>query len=379
MTTIERYLLQLYVKVLLLSLLCLFGLLVVIDLFGNFDEFISYGRRPGSGGVLWVVCQYYGPRLLWLFDKIGGMLAMVSVAFVLTLLMRSNELTALMAAGISPSRVMRPLLVASAIVAVLGVVNRELGLPSIRDSLASNAQDWLGETARKCTPRYDLRTDILISGKSTFAKDHRIAEPLFRLPQEFAAWGPQISAENAFYLLESREHPAGYLLRGVRQPVDLVQQASVPHAGRTVLYSPADTPWLKPGECFVASVVTFEQLTVGGSWRQYLSTVELIGGIRQQTIEAGADVRLIVHARFVQPLLDVSLVLLGIPLVLSRSGRNIFLAAGIGGALVGTMMIVELVCHAVGSNYLLDATLAAWLPLLIFGPLAYASARPLWD
>jgi lipopolysaccharide export system permease protein len=75
----------------------------------------------------------------------------------------------------------------------------------------------------------------------------------------------------------------------------------------------------------------------------------------------------------------VSLVLLGIPLVLSRSGRNIFLAAGIGGALVGTMMIVVLVCHAVGSNYLLDATLAAWLPLLIFGPLAYASARPLWD
>jgi len=38
-----------------------------------------------------------------------------------------------------------------------------------------------------------------------------------------------------------------------------------------------------------------------------------------------------------------------------------------------------LVCHAIGSNYLLDATLAAWLPLLIFGPVAYASARPLWD
>jgi hypothetical protein len=27
----------------------------------------------------------------------------------------------------------------------------------------------------------------------------------------------------------------------------------------------------------------------------------------------------------------------------------------------------------------LSATLAAWLPLLIFGPIAYTIARPLWD
>jgi lipopolysaccharide export system permease protein len=38
-----------------------------------------------------------------------------------------------------------------------------------------------------------------------------------------------------------------------------------------------------------------------------------------------------------------------------------------------------LVCHALGVNYLLKATLAAWLPLLMFGPIAYTLARPLWD
>ena len=92
MTIVDRYLLRLYCKVLLLSLFCLFGLLVVIDLFGNLDEFVTYGRRPNSGGVPWVLCQYYSPRLMWLFDRIGGMLAMVSVAFVLTLIARSNEL-----------------------------------------------------------------------------------------------------------------------------------------------------------------------------------------------------------------------------------------------------------------------------------------------
>jgi lipopolysaccharide export system permease protein len=378
MTTFDRYLLRLYVKVLLVSLLCLFGLFVVIDAFGNLDEFLVYGRRK-SGGVLAVLLEYYGPRLLWFYDRLGGMLAMISVAFVLTLVQRSNELTALVAAGISPARVMRPLLWASLAVAILGVANRELGLPLVRDSLTRNAQDWLGEEARKCTPRYDLRTDILISGKALYSKDRCIAEPLFRLPPELAAWGPQLIADNAFFQPKSAGRPSGYLLRGVRQPVDIVQRASVSLDGRPVLFSPRDTPWLKPDECFVASVVTFEQLAVGGAWRQYLSSTELIAGLRGQTIEPGADVRLTIHARFVQPLLDLSLVLLGIPLVLSRAGRNIFLAAGIGGALVGTMMIVALACHAVGANYLLDATLAAWLPLLIFGPFAYTAARPLWD
>jgi lipopolysaccharide export system permease protein len=87
----------------------------------------------------------------------------------------------------------------------------------------------------------------------------------------------------------------------------------------------------------------------------------------------------VLHARLVQPLLDLSLVLLGIPLVLRGQTRNIFVAAGIGIVLVGVLLGVVLVCHALGKNYLLSAALAAWLPLLLFGPLAYAAARPLWD
>jgi len=378
MTIFDRYVLRLYVKVLAVGLLSLFGLYVVIDGFNNSDEFLSYGKRH-AGGVLAVVVEYYGPRLLWFFDRTAGLLAMTAVAFVLTLLQRTNELSALMAAGIAPARMLRPLLGASIVVAILGMANREFGLPRVRDSLSKNAQDWLGENGRKCTPRYDIRSDVLISGKATYAKDRRIAEPLFPLPPELAAWGRQIVAENAYYQPATTERPAGYLLSAVRQPANLNKLASASLGGRPVLLSPADTPGLKPDECFVVSVVTFEQLTVGSAWRQFLSSYELVTGIRGQTIEPGADVRLTVHSRVVQPLLDVALVLLGIPLVLSRGSRNIFMAAGIGGGLVAGVMVVVMACHALGSNYLLSATLAAWLPLLVFGPIAYAVARPLWD
>jgi lipopolysaccharide export system permease protein len=378
MTIIDRYLVALFVKVVVISFISLAGLYVVIDGFNNLDEFISHGKKS-EDGMVWVVASYYGPRVLQFFDKTAGIIAMIAVIFAIAMLQRSNELLALMAAGISPARVIMPLLVAAGIVSGLGVANREFGLPRVRNGLAKNAQDWLGEASRKCTPRYDIRNDILISGKSTRAKLREIESPQFRLPPELKTWGRQITAASAFQQPANGDHPAGYLLTGVKQPANLAQLRSQQLRGEIVLYSPADTPWLKPGECFVMSVVSFEQLTVGGAWRQYLSTRELLTGLHNQSIEPGADVRVTLHSRLIQPLLDVSLVLLGLPLVLTRTNRNIFVAAGMCVVLVAVVYLVVLTCHGLGSNYLLDPLWATWIPLVLFGPIAYTLARPLWD
>jgi lipopolysaccharide export system permease protein len=382
---IDRYLILLFIKVLLVCYVSLAGLSFVIDLVTNADEFTGYIKRHGFG----VLADYYVPRSLLFFDRTAGFLALVSALFAITVLQRSNEYTALMAAGISRARVVTPLLAASCIVALLGAVNRELGLPRVRDSLARNAQDWLGERSKKCTPRYDPRTDVLISGKATFANERRIQQPVFRLPPELAAWGRQIVADNAYQERATGGRPAGYRLRGVSQPANLAALPSVglpvaaegaaPAKPEVVLISPADADWLAPDECYVVSSVGFEQLTMGGSWRQFLTSEELFTGIRGQKIEPGADVRLMLHMRLIQPLLDVTLVLLGVPLVLNRGSRNIVVAGGIGVAMAACLLIAVLVCRALGVNYLLDATLAAWLPLMIFGPVAFVLARPIWD
>ena len=382
---IDRYLIFLFIKVLLVCYFSLAGLSFVIDFVTNADEFLGYIRREGP----WVVVDYYLPRSLLFFDRIAGLLALVSAIFAITMLQRSNEFTALMAAGISRARIVWPLLVASCVVALLGAVNREFGLPQVREKLARNAQDWLGERSKKCTPRYDPRTDVLISGKATFANERRIQQPIFRLPPELAAWGRQIAAENAYQERATATRPAGYRLQGVKQPANLAQLKSAglqiqpdksgPIHEELVLLSPAEADWLQPDECFVVSSVGFEQLTMGGPWRQFLTSYELLTGIRGQKIEPGADVRLMLHMRLIQPLLDVALVLLGVPLVLTRGSRNLYLSAGLGTSMAICLLVVVLLCRALGVNYLLDVTLAAWLPLLIFGPVAYALARPIWD
>ena len=140
MTVIDRYLIQVYAKVLLVSFASLVGLFVVIDGANNLDEFFTYGNHRILDAMQ-VMGEYYAPRTLQFFDQISGLLAMLAATFVISSIARTNELTAIMAAGIGPARIIRPLLAASIVVALLAATNREVGLPKLRDSLAKNAQD----------------------------------------------------------------------------------------------------------------------------------------------------------------------------------------------------------------------------------------------
>ncbi|ADB17028.1 permease YjgP/YjgQ family protein [Pirellula staleyi DSM 6068] len=386
MTTIDRYVLTIFIRVLLICFVSLAGLFVVIDCLGNLDEFSNYGEKH-AGGILGVIFEYYSAHVLGFFDRTIGLLAMVAAIFTVTWLQRTQELTALAAAGISPARAMRSVFIAAGIVALLGAANREFNLPQMRAKLGRNAQDWLGENSRRFVPKFDMRSDILISGASTVAKEQKIVAPNFllpddrteQLPVELVSWGRAIQAREALYQPATDEHPSGYLMRGVTQPLAVAQLSSVSLHNEPTILAPRDHRWLAPDECFVSSVVTFEQLAASNAWRQYLSTYELVTGLKTRTIQPGADIKVTLHARLVQPLLDMTLLFLGLPLVLTKGNRNIFLAAAICLLLVGSFFIVVMTCHSLGSNYLLSPTMAAWLPLLIFGPLAYATARPMWD
>ncbi len=184
-------------------------------------------------------------------------------------------------------------------------------------------------------------------------------------------------AENAYYRPPTGDRPGGYLLTQVAQPAGLDSENSLPLNGPPVLLTPPDYEWINAGECFLVSDVSFEYLSADSNWRQLSSTAELIRGLRNRSLDYGAGERMTIHARMVQPLLDITLVFLGLPLVLSRSNRNVFLAIGMCLALVVAFSLVVLGCRYLGAGYWLEPSLAAWLPLMIFVPLAVALSRPL--
>ena len=59
MKTFDRYLVRLFIKVVLACFVSMAGLYVVIDAFGNLDEFVGYGSPA-------VVTEYYSARLPFL-------------------------------------------------------------------------------------------------------------------------------------------------------------------------------------------------------------------------------------------------------------------------------------------------------------------------
>jgi lipopolysaccharide export system permease protein len=86
--------------------------------------------------------------------------------------------------------------------------------------------------------------------------------------------------------------------------------------------------------------------------------------------------QVLLHERIIRPPLDFALILLGIPLVVNRRGRNLFVMVGAAMATVLAFFMIKSMAGAMGgSGYLLTPALAAWVPLLVIGPVAYVRFR----
>lgn len=378
MGIIDRYVLRIFTRILGVCFLSLVGLYLVIDVFNNLEEFLRYAKV--KGGLANVLAMYYAPRILTFFDLTSPLLTVISGVFTITFLQRSRELTAILAAGVSPARTITPLLLGALAVTALSAANREIMIPRYQDSLSRNAQNWLGQTERPVHPCFDKQWGINLSGRAVVERDRLIVDPAFRLSGPTAASiGHKLQAGEARHHVATAERPAGYWLTDVTKPADIDRRPSLVIDGEPVLLTSHDTPWLEPGDCFVASRVPFARLTGERSANRFAATTDLIAVLRNPSLGSGANIRVAVHSRFVQPLLDASLFLMGISLVLVGRERNLFVAAGLCLVVVNGFYVVNLVCQTLGNNLILTPALAAWSPVFIFVPIAIFMAVPIWD
>ena len=378
MTLMDRYILRMYLRVLVICAVSFCGMFIVADAFNNLDEFIGYGRDQ-AGGVLGVVWDYYRPRALTILDMAGGLLALMAAVFTVAWLQRSREMTALLAGGVPGIRIAAPMIGAAVAVAVLGMANRELWIPKFRDSLTRNAQNWRGDQPRPVEATYDYVTNIYLDGQEAFLDERRIASPNFRLPRSLRHIGRKLVGENAYCLEATDEHPSGFLVDGVEQPRQLTTQPSISVQGKPAILTPVDAKWLKPNQCFVVSDVDFQLLSSAEAWRQYSSASELVEALHNPSLDYGAGVRVAIHTRLVHPLLEVLLVLIGLPLVMTRRNQNVFAAVGKCFLLVLVFTAVVMGSQQAGAAYLLRPALAAWLPVIILSPTAVFLMHSLWE
>jgi len=375
MKLLDRYLLRQFVQIFVICFLSLMGLYLVIDLFGHLDSFSAEAQRSGS--LLQVIAEYYSYQSIGFFDRTSGILAMISAMFTVTWLQRHQEMTAMLAAGISKFRIIRPLIVAAVVVSLLGAASREWVIPKIRDQLTRSTKDLGGTEARNLEARFDRQTDILIDGEKTVALERQILKPMFILPPALADYGKQLSAKEAYFLDATDLHPAGYLMFEVTSPSRIDQRKSLWLANQKVVSTSRDAQWLEPGQVFVVSQLSFQLLANGSTWRNYASTQELIAELSSPSTELGADVRVAVHTRVVQPVIDTTLLMLGLPLMFSRRQRNVFLSIGICLSVAIAFTLATIACQSLGGLSLLRPPLAAWLPIMVFLPVAVGMSHTL--
>ena len=373
MRIIDRYVLRQFIRTFLICYLSMTGIYIVFDAFTNMEEFLRCGRD--QGGVLGLLMSFYSYRSVLFFDRMAGLLSLVAAMFTITWLQRHNEMTALMSAGVSRLRVAAPVIGMAVMIALLAAGSREFLIPRFCDQLSRRPQDLIGDVGQPLQPRYDNQTDIRIGGAMTFGDSGRISKPDFLMPRTLDQYGGQLSAKQAFYQPPGAERPGGYLLDKMLKPLGLQEKPSLRLDGEPVVITPLDAPgWLEPNQCFVVSDVTFGQLIGGHAWREYSSTKTLIEGLRNPSLNSGSDVCVAIHSRMTKPFLDVTLLFLGLPLVLTRQSRNVFVAMALCSVVVSVFSLSVIAFEHLGKIYSISPSLAAWAPLIIFVPAAVAMA-----
>jgi lipopolysaccharide export LptBFGC system permease protein LptF len=194
----------------------LVGLFVVIDAFSNLDEFAK--RADGAVEMFQVMGRYYLIHQSLFFDYLCGVIGMMAAVFTVTFMQRNNEQLAILAAGVSTHRAIRPVLISSAIVSTFAVLNQELIMPRYAEELAKSHDDD-GQRTVHVSSRYDSQ-NILINALDADRASKTLVPFNAMVPVEIVGEMKKIRGAQATYIPPN--HPTAPLKGGW-----LVRQASI--------------------------------------------------------------------------------------------------------------------------------------------------------
>lgn len=374
MTKIDRYILVLFARTILICFSSIGGVFVVFHAFTNLEDL---QRLTDSGGsAVLTLLRFYGPYMLMLFDWTAAIIALMSMLFTVSWLRRTGELTSLLAAGIRHGRVIRPMLLTVAMVIAVQCLCREFMIPQYRDLLSTKPGEWKNAKAQAMLPSYDKSAGILIEGEGLFPDEARIERPTFRLYSAFPGFGDVIEAKSAKWQPSRGDLPAGYLVDGVKRPSGIDGLVSGRVNDRPILISRREADWVGPNQCFVVTSLDIEILKDNPRSTRMAGIPELVRRVRNGSVHSSKDLHTLLHDRILRPPLDFCLVLLGLPLVVNRGDKHLFSVIGQAIGIVLLFFAIKTAAAAMAaSGVWLSPAMAAWTPLLVLGPIAFVRYR----
>lgn len=359
MTLLDRMLIRGYLKAYVVCLVSLLSLYIVVDLFTNVDDFAD--QHHGLIPVLKHIGTYYGYRTVQYFDRMSEAIVLLAAMFTVAWMQRNNELLPLLSAGVSTHRVVRPVLFSASLMLSLAALNQELVIPRIGSYLLSSRDDPAGD--KDLEVHHGLEPNgIHITGERASRKQQVVKGFCCLIDTSIARNLVHLCAREAYYVPPGPEPlSGGWLLTGTTpaelEGWDRPDVLKILDSGKYFLYT---------------QEVTFETVTRNRTWFIYASTAQLLTELSKPVSTRLASMAVLFHMRLTRPILGLILVFMGLSVILRDQNRNVFISTGLCLLLCGIFFGALFSCKHLGDNEYLSPALAAWLPVLTFGPLGFA-------
>ena len=124
MKKLDLYIIRKYLTTFLFAIIMITAIAVVMDLSENIDKFIRHKLSAST-----VFFDYYVHFVPWINGELWPLFAFLAVIFFTSRLARDSEIIAMLSTGMNYSRILRPMLIAGSLIAVLHWVGENYVIP----------------------------------------------------------------------------------------------------------------------------------------------------------------------------------------------------------------------------------------------------------
>jgi lipopolysaccharide export LptBFGC system permease protein LptF len=363
LTIVDRYVARTFVGGYLILVAVGMGMYVLFDLLVNLDEFT---KNPAltPPQVFGNMADYYLGNLPLYFSQLAGPLMTIAAAFTLAVMLKNNELTALISSGMPLQRLVAPLGVCGVLLVGLWIANQELLLPRVAHLVVRKRDYGAAEKAIGVSCARDDANSI-VTALRMYPSEQRLYKVFIIEPvrQQVDESGKLVDRPGNLIVADRADYDAargvwvldrGSRIRAGQPGIDGVLEASI-------VYEPVESYPLR---------LTPDQLVVRqkSEWATLLSVDQMTQLINAGRLPNKPAIVMARHVRLTQPLLQLVLIALVVPFFMVREPTSVLAAGGQALLVGGLFFAMAFVVHNMVSER--GAALVAWAPILLFGPFA---------
>lgn len=357
MKILDRYVAKNFLVGYVIAFCVLIGLRIIIDLFVNLDEFTEHANL-GALAVVRNILSFYTLHGILYFRDFAGMITVVAAVFSLGKMVRSNELVAVMASGVSLKRVISPIIILALLLTGLLVIDQELLIPPLGDKLVRGQDAIPGEETYDvwfisdekgsliCSQRFDVKTSTLY--EPTIITRRKIPDS--------AVWEVtgRISADKAVYNPETGQWD---LING-QFTEKISNKAIQPIASYASDITPKDIPVRRKSQH--KTLLSSRQLAILASQRTKIKDLAQLYSQK--------------HFRITDPIINLVMLMVSLPILVCRDPKSMKTAIIISFGTTAACFVTIFVCKMLATEAVFDRVMPefwAWLPIFIFLPVAF--------